>query len=481
MKNLILFTAFFSSFLCCSAQDNVISKTVAKQIGNLSGKSIGLSYHEQLNKFDHSYIPFEQTPYVAGGVFWLKGQDFVKIDSLQEFNDEKVLYSDLRVGKDYLILKDYGESKYKNQATKAAHTAYLLNTARYSPVPILLHAFESKSKRISKKKHKSVFKFSLNGTVIHLTIDNKKHLVRQIAYVEHDELFGDIKTIINYLNYELLAENWHPRNIAIHKNNGMLYDQVYVTHVTNEKVDKLEKGILQNFSLIQESKLNIDVNTKQLNPNVYFVELNHAKAQAMVVEFHDFYFVADVALTSANGELVIKEIEKLNPVKPIKYYSFSHYHPYYTGSIRAFVHNGTAIISRQETEPYVNMIVNNPRTISPDNLAQNPRKLMLEIIEKQKLITDGELELEIHHIGLKSAHTIDYLIYYMPKYKLLFVGDLVFISTDGKKHPVSKRQRGLYNAIVSLNLDVETIVQSWPIGGRAKDVISFEELENSMK
>jgi len=56
------------------------------------------------------------------------------------------------------------------------------------------------------------------------------------------------------------------------------------------------------------------------------------------------------------------------------------------------------------------------------------------------------------------------------------------IKKDATLVKASKRQAGLYNAFKDLNLQVETVLQSWPLGENyVKSEILFKELEESIK
>ena len=107
---------------------------------------------------------------------------------------------------------------------------------------------------------------------------------------------------------------------------------------------------------------------------------------------------------------------------------------------------------------------------------------MIEQIKDSLTISDSKMELKIFLIGKKSDHTQDYMIYYIPSQKLLYQDDLTWISSDGVPKKPGSRQIGLYNAIKDLNLNVETIVQSWPTGrDNLKSIFPFKDLEETMK
>ena len=66
--------------------------------------------------------------------------------------------------------------------------------------------------------------------------------------------------------------------------------------------------------------------------------------------------------------------------------------------------------------------------------------------------------------------------------KMLFEGDLIYISEKGQPKKAGKRQAGLYNAIKDMKLDVTTIEQSWPVSGYGvKSEIPFTDMEAAMQ
>lgn len=225
------------------------------------------------------------------------------------------------------------------------------------------------------------------------------------------------------------------------------------------------------------------MSVEKYGPHIYLVNLAHTNDRALIVEFNEFFLVAEAPLNSENGELIIEEVKKIAPDKPIRYFVFGHYHPHYLGGIRAFIHQGARIICTQADEEYVTYLAQAPHTLQPDSLQLEPQPLQFEEVKDSLVIGDENFQMKIYFIGNKSAHTNDYLIYYFPTEKLLFEDDLVWIPKEkpAKESPPGERQIGLYNAIQELQLDVNTIIQSWPV----KDygvltIIPMETLKKSI-
>ena len=297
-----------------------------------------------------------------------------------------------------------------------------------------------------------------------------------------DELFGDVITTFEYSDYKKNNNLPIPKNIQIGKINGRVKDHVTLTnvHFVKEIPQLLELPV--NYKLVESEKIKPDIHTTKYSNNIHFIALKHTNDRVMIVEFQDYLLVAEAPINSKNGELIVAEAKKIAPNKPIRYFVFGHYHPHYIGGIRAFVHAGAKIICSSGDEEYVKYIVNAPHTLNPDDLQKEPRPVQLENIKDSLTVSNGKFEMKIYFIGEKSQHTKDYLIYYFPSEKLLFQDDLIWIKREGEIKKAGRRQAGLYNAIEELGLDVETIVQSWPVADHGvKTVIPFEDLEKSMQ
>jgi glyoxylase-like metal-dependent hydrolase (beta-lactamase superfamily II) len=225
---------------------------------------------------------------------------------------------------------------------------------------------------------------------------------------------------------------YYPTSINIEKINGKLQDKVKVfnAQVINELPMTLEmpKGYQISDDILIQSKVSV----KKYRPNLHFVELEHTRDRVLIVEFDNFLLVAEAPLNSENGETILQQAHKIAPNKPIKYFVFGHYHPHYLGGIRPFVNSGAKIISTAMDKQYVEYLTNAPHTIKPDKLQLSKKQVEFEIVNKKLTIEDKDFSMEIYHIGNKSQHSDDYLIYYFPTEKLLFEDDLVMIGKDNK-------------------------------------------------
>ncbi len=462
-----------------NAQNHLLAcwKNQVKPIG---GKHLTLSYKEKFNELGHNFEPWQQTNYIGSGTIWSNATSFIKQDTLRRA--KRVYYSSTVFNNTELLFLDYGD-KALFPITKELFLDQMFKTVRYTPINILNYFLLQKITESSESDAEfSIYTTTINKTLVKLYIRKKDNLLQKVTALNDDDLFGDVLTTTRYSSFASIETLYYPQKIHIDKINGKVKDEILITSATLLKTAPviLDKPLSYDFKETIEIKPEIKV--EKFNENIHFIELKHTDDRVMIVEFLDFLLVAEAPLNSKNGELIIAEAKKIAPRKPIKYFVFGHYHPHYLGGIRPFVHKGAKILCSNITKEYITYIVNAPHTLNPDSLQLEPTSLNIEMIKDSLSISDGSFAMNIYFIGEKSEHTKDYLIYYFPEEKLLFQDDLIWIRKEGNLRKAGKRQAGLYNAIVALNIDVETIIQSWPVEDHGvKTVIPFKELKASVE
>lgn len=462
-----------------SVKQNPLQECWNKQVKPLQEQYLTFSFHEKLNELQHSFEPWQQTNYINKGKIWCNADGFLKHDTLT--SGKRIYYSKTSFNKNELLFLDYGD-KDLFAITQEMFSEQTFQSARYLPTNIINYFFQKKIGAGNESdKEFAVYKTTINKTIVKLFIRRSDNLLQKLTTLNDDELFGDVLTTVTYSDFSTIDGLSFAKNIQIEKINGQLKDEVLLSNATLTKSapNLLDKPADYKFKETVEIKP--EIKTEKFSENIHFVELKHTNDKVMIVEFADFLLIAEAPLNSQNGELIIAEAKKIAPDKPIKYFVFGHYHPHYLGGMRPFIHRGAKIICSKGDEAYVKYLADAPHTLNPDSLALHPKPLLIEEIKDSLTISDGSFQMKIYFIGKKSEHTNDYLVYYFPKEKLLFEDDLIWIKREGEITKASSRQAGLYNAVKELRLDINTIVQSWPVADRGvKTVIPFEDLEKSM-
>jgi hypothetical protein len=476
------FSLFVLLIVCtnfCNAK-NHLSLCHAKQISKLNHKFVTATFTEKRDELEHNFNPWQTTTYYSKGALWLNKNSFYKTDSL--LLNSKMYYSKTQFANNKLLFLDYGDEELF-AVTSKFNNNQILQSCRYSPLQTLQY-FANQMVPLSSESNiiQAIYITKINDAIVKLIINKKKSIVEKISVLSHDDLYGDVVTFYQYLHYKKINRIQTPTTIVISKINYHLAD---IVELQNVSIFDSAKSILiapANYSIPNDKPIVPEISIEKYQDHIYFIACKHTDDRVLLVEFDTFLLVAEAPLSAENGELIIAKIKGLFPTKPIKYFVFGHHHPHYIGGIRAFIHKGATILPALYNIDYVKDIATMQHSLKPDSLQLQPKKILYEGVAKSKIITDGNIEMNIIWIGNQSEHTDDYLIYYFPKQKLLFQDDLVWIKKEGAAKKASKRQAGLYNAIKNLKLDVDTIIQSWPVADYGvKTIIPFADVEASMQ
>jgi glyoxylase-like metal-dependent hydrolase (beta-lactamase superfamily II) len=210
-----------------------------------------------------------------------------------------------------------------------------------------------------------------------------------------------------------------------------------------------------------------------LAPGAWAVELPDADTRSLAVEFSDHLVLLETSSNGVRGERLRAALHARFPKKPVRFVSFSHHHPDYTGGLRPFLADSAEVVCAGAIAPFVTEIANLNFSVWPDRLWRlHPNGSLPRIdslLAGRWRHADATNELVAIDIGGQSHHTEHYLVFWLPRQKLLFEGDLGFFTMDGTLR-ASRRAEGLLQAIDAQKLAPETVVQSWPVRGNPASV-----------
>jgi glyoxylase-like metal-dependent hydrolase (beta-lactamase superfamily II) len=196
--------------------------------------------------------------------------------------------------------------------------------------------------------------------------------------------------------------------------------------------------------------------SEKLGDGVYLITGGYA---VIAVDFTDHITLIESGQTEARALAVIAEAKRLIPNKPIRYVVNTHSHFDHAGGLRAFVAEGTTILTHQSNAAYLSKLLSNPHTLNPDKAQAAGRKPIVEGIGDRKVLTDGTHVVELHRLQ-NFLHHDGMLVAYLPKEKVLLEADGYNpqATTATPPSPSSPYTLGLADNIQRLKLDVQRIV-----------------------
>jgi glyoxylase-like metal-dependent hydrolase (beta-lactamase superfamily II) len=165
----------------------------------------------------------------------------------------------------------------------------------------------------------------------------------------------------------------------------------------------------------------VGMKAEKIADGVWFLTLGNP--QSLLVEFNDYAVIVEAPSNDERSLATIAEAKRMFPNKPIRYLVNTHHHSDHAGGIRAYVAEGIPIITHEaQKQYYEQQIFKNPHTLNPDRLARAPRAPVLETVRDKRVLTDGSMTLELHHVR-GNLHSDGLLMAYVPKEKLLIQAD----------------------------------------------------------
>jgi len=187
----------------------------------------------------------------------------------------------------------------------------------------------------------------------------------------------------------------------------------------------------------------------QLTPNV---------EGSILVEFKDYVVMVEGPISDAVTAASIESAKRLAPGKPIKYVINTHHHADHSGGLRAYVAEGIPIITHESHRKYYEeQIFKNPHSLNPDRLARMPRTPMIETVKDKRVLTDGNMVLELY-LMREQLHTEGLLMVYVPKEKMLIQADAYIPRPGAPPLPApSPHTINLVDNVSRLKLNVDRV------------------------
>jgi hypothetical protein len=327
-------------------------------------------------------------------------------------------------------------------------------------------------------------KYSIVGTI------DDRNLVELVGTWFPNPVYGDMDYEMRYTEYKDFGGVKFPMLLHTHQGDPRLnvahnYYEYRVTSVKpNAPVTTMPVPDAVKSAVAPPAK----VESQQLAPGVWL--LGGGTHNSLLVEFKEYVAVVDAPNNEERSLAVIAEAARLAPKKPVQYVINTHHHFDHAGGLRTYLSQGTTIVTHESNKQYYLDILFRPapRTLNPDRFALfNPmywisrRPPPIETVAGEPrssakyVVTDGERILEVikvqdvaYELGDRSYnqgnHSVDMLMAYLPKEKILFNADLYSPPAQGAAPtPPTSSMRTLAQNIRKLKLDV---AQHAPAHGR---------------
>lgn len=288
-------------------------------------------------------------------------------------------------------------------------------------------------------------KYRVVGTI------STNNLVERVESWIDNAVLGDMEVEAVYSDYRDFGGFRFPTKI-VQKQGGFPVLELSISEAkTNVPLD-----LAVPDSVRQATTPPVRVTPEKVSDGVWY--LTGGTHHSVVVEFADHVAVIEAPLNEERSNVVIAEVKKLVPTKPLRYLISTHHHFDHSGGLRTYVAEGVTIVTHVSNKALYERVFKAPHTLNPDRQAREKRRAKFRTMTDKQVLTDGTRTLELHHIQ-GSPHASDIVMAWLPKEKLLVEVDVYSPLAPNAAPPTNPNAAivNLYENIQRLNLDVNQI------------------------
>ena len=324
-----------------------------------------------------------------------------------------------------------------------------------NPTMVTRHEYGGRSTVIS---FVAFGKYRINGTI------NPEGLLERVQTWVPNPVVGDMYYENVYTQYREVGGVQIPR---FHQHQD--YDDgAHVPNVSGgdhafglETVSDLQTNVAATLRVpndVMSARIQpVRVESQRLGDGVWLI--GGGSHHSVAVEFGDHVAVIEAPLNEERSLVVIGEVNRLIPSKPIRFIVTTHHHWDHLGGLRAYIHEGATVITHEGNKPYYKEVLRAGLwTLEPDRFSLYPPEewsegYIFETLNQKYVLADDTQRVELYTVqGL--AHAAGMLVAYIPSEKIVVQADLY---TAGAATP-NASARTFHRNLQRLDLDVETIV-----------------------
>jgi len=146
---------------------------------------------------------------------------------------------------------------------------------------------------------------------------------------------------------------------------------------------------------------------------------------SLAADMGDHIVVIEGPQNEARSEVVITEVKKVIPNKPIRFVVNTHLHFDHSGGLRAFVDEGATVVTQQGNVAYYEKAWAAPRNLIGDRLSKSGKKAAFQpVADRGELKGSNSRVVELHLLK-GNPHNEQILVAWLPAEKVLFQSDMM--------------------------------------------------------
>jgi len=272
-------------------------------------------------------------------------------------------------------------------------------------------------------------RFTVGGRYPVVALINKMNQIERMQATIANDVLGDMTIVTTYSGYRDFGGIQFPSRIVQTQGGHPTLDLTVTAVQTNQFVDITVPDQVR-FPAAPATPI---ATSQKVADGLFWI--TGGSHHSLAADMGDHIVVVEGPQNEARSELVIGEVKKVIPNKPIRFVVNTHVHFDHSGGLRTFVDEGATVVTHQANVAFYEKAWAAPRTVSPDRLAKSGKKAAFQgVADRSELRGTNNRVIELHVLR-GNPHNEQALVAWLPGEKVLFQSDMINPPAQNAKVP----------------------------------------------
>lgn len=280
---------------------------------------------------------------------------------------------------------------------------------------------------------------------------NKANEIERAQWTLPNDVLGDMDVITTYAGYREIGGLLFPTRIRQTQGGFPTLDLTISTVQTNAALDVSVPEQARGTPAAPSAT------SQKVADGLFWI--TGGSHHSLAADMGDHIVVIEGPQNEARSEVVIAEVKKLIPNKPIRFVVNTHVHFDHSGGLRTYVAEGATVVTHQANTAYYEKAWAASRTLAPDRLSKSGRKPVFQgVSDRFELKGTNDRVIELHLLR-DNPHNDHLLVAWLPAEKVLFQSDMMTApAPNAAVPPPSPMVLNFAENLARLNIDPEQVI-----------------------